>query len=444
MVLPKGRRGWGTAGALVALAGVVLVAATVARRWGHGPYGLGVALVAIGCVVLVVAALRHRVARAVVGAAVGAALVAGGVLALGGAAGSLPGWHSADADLSEYSARVDDLLVSGATAFDVRTGDVVWAFPDDDADPLLVGPDVVVLGTDDETVAVETTTGNELWRSPVAGPGIATDGDVLVVSHQLDESTTEAVGLDLTTGETRWQRAGRPVMECRNGPVNRYAVAPETPQVLVVADEGTERTEVVAVADGRTGVADVDCAIAARVTDGVLLEGVAGALRGRSLTDGAVLWTTRVDQPWAVEGNGPQVVVPRDAEGEVTVVDTRTGAARVVQPPVGRARPVSGIDPFRGAAVWLLLDLESGSAVWNPLTDAVVEIPDADSLSGYTVDVHSGWTALEGRTRDLSGDATPQCWALSPDGAVFGPANGPGCYVDEGLLRAGVDLYPVA
>jgi hypothetical protein len=81
--------------------------------------------------------------------------------------------------------------------------------------------------------------------------------------------------------------------------------------------------------------------------------------------------------------------------------------------------------------------------MWNPSTDAFVEIPDADSISDYSVDAHSGWIALSGRTRDITGDTTSQCWAFSPSGELFGPAPGTGCWVDEGVMAANDLVYPL-
>ena len=441
-----GRRRRRTAGVVVAVVGAAVAAATVVLGWGHVPYGLGLAAVAIGCAAVAVTSTRHRVGRVVAGVAVGAVVVGGGAVAVTGTGGTMPSWERTGAvDLSGWSARTGDLLVSGGTAYDVSTGDVVWEVTGKNTEPVLVGPTAVVLDTGEETVAVETSTGRELWRAPVAGSGIATSGGVLVLSRARSDDVTEAVGLDLATGEVTWQRPGRPVMECDLGPVVRYSVAREQSHVLVVDGSNSSGAELVAVADGATSIADVDCSLSARVVDGVLLQGTGSVLAGRSLADGTQLWSTPVGHPWPVEGAGP-VVVPADgAAGDAagfTTVDVTTGAARRVTPPAGRIGSLTVTEPYWGPAVWVPVDLGAGAAVWDPASGSVVEIPGAESVDVIN-DVHSGWVAVQGQTRDLTGDASPQCWALSPEGELFGPAPGSGCFVDEGVLQAGGRIYPL-
>lgn len=426
--------------------GVALIAASIVWQWRHIPYGLGVAALAIGCAVLIVVVVRRAVWNIVAGVAVAALVVTGGVVALTGISPkTLPQWDRRVFDgVSEWSARTGDLLVSGGTAYDVESGDVVWSLDGRSVDPLLVRSDLVVLGTSDETVALDTSTGDELWRSSVSGQGIATSGDILVVSHSVSDSEFEAIALDLTTGEVVWQRIGRPVMECDLGPIDLYSVALDQTHVIVSHDDG--QTELLAVADGSTTVADVDCFATARMVGDVLLETNGKSLLGRSPSDGARLWSTPIDESWVVEGNGPEVFTTSDGLGdsiELTAIDVSTGRSHPVEPPVGTIRQLPITERFRTSDVWVPLDLESGTAMWNPGTNALVEVPDAESIDDYSIDVHSGWIALSGRTRDITGDVTRLCWALSPDGELLGPAPGPGCYVDEGIMEAGRAVYPL-
>lgn len=442
------RRRWFIAGVVIALLGAGVITGTIIGEWRRVAYGLGVATLVIGCAIVVAAAIRRPVWRAIAAVAVSAALVAGGVVAVTGIPNPMPQWESRGSEgLSSWSARTGDLLISGGTAHDIETGEVVWEVDGDRVDPMLVRSDTVVLGTRDETIALDTSTGRELWRSPIAGSGITASGDILVVSHMTSDTQTEAVALELTTGEIAWQRPGRPVMECNLGPVDRYSVAPEGAHVLVVDETANDKTELVAVADGSATVSQVDCSLTARVVGDVLLEAHGETLIGRSVSDGAQLWATPVDDPWIVEGGGSQVFTASQSgygdRVELEAIDVATGQRRTVEPLAGRALPLSSIEFYRTAEVWVLVDLGSGAAVWNPGTDAFVEIPNADSIDDYSIDVYSGWMALTGRTRDITGDASPQCWAVSPAGQLFGPAPGPGCYVDEGILQTGAGMYPL-
>jgi hypothetical protein len=442
------RRRWTITGAVIALLGAAVIIGTIIGEWGRAAYGLGVVTVVLGCVIVVVVVIRRPIWKVIASVVVAGVLVAGGVLVLTGIPKPLPQWDSRASDgLDSWSARTGDLLISGGTAYDVETGDVVWEVEGDSVDPMLVRSDTVVLGTRDETIALETSTGRELWRSPIAGPGITSSGDILVISHVVSDTETEAVALELTTGEIAWRRPGRPVMECDLGPADRFSVAPESSHVLVVDEIRDSATELLAVADGSATVADVDCSLTARIIGDVLLEARGETLIGRSVADGAQLWATQVNDPWIVEGGGSDIFTASQsgyaARVELEAIDVATGQTRSVEPPVGRALPLSGIEFYRTADVWVLLDVDSGGAVWNPSTDALVEIPDADSVDDYSIDVHSGWMALTGSTRDVTGETSPQCWALSPTGELFGPAPGPGCYVDEGILQTGAGIYPL-
>jgi hypothetical protein len=448
MVSQRGRRRWLVTGGLIALLGAALVAATIIGGWRHLAYGLGVSTLVIGCVVVVVLAVRKPVGSVVAGAAVAAALVAGAVVAVTGFASPLPTWESRVFEgLDSWSARTGDLLISGGTAYEVATGDVLWELDGDSIDPLLVGSEIVVLGTQDETIAVETTTGRELWRSPITGPGITSSGGILVISQAISDDEDEAVALDLTTGDIAWQRPGQAVMECDLGPKNRYSVAPERSHVLIAGNTDADSAELVSVSDGRTTVADVDCSLTARVVGNMLLEANGEILLGRSLSDGEQLWATPVADPWLIEGGGSEIFTTSQSgyndSAELEAIDAATGEARIVEPPAGRPVPLSNIESHRAAEVWMLVELDSGGAVWNPGTGAFVEIPNADSVDDYSIDVYSGWVALAGRTRDFTGEASPQCWALSPSGQLFGPEPGPGCYVDEGILQTGAGVYPL-
>ncbi|SMG48238.1 outer membrane protein assembly factor BamB family protein [Agreia pratensis] len=446
MSLQRSRRRWYILGAAIAVLGAATIAASIIWQWRHIPYGLGVAALALGGAIVVVVAVRRAVWRVVAGVAVAALVVTGGVVALTGISpNTLPHWDRRVFEgVSGLSARTGDLLISGGTAYDAASGDIVWSIDRGIIDPMLVRSDIVVLTTSDETIAVETSTGDELWRSTVFGRGIAANGNVLVVSHPVSDTEFEAIALDLTTGETIWQRPGRPVMECDLGPVDRYSVAPDRSHVILYNENSP--AELLSVADGSTTIANVDCSVIARMVGDVLLETNGRRLSGRSPTDGSQLWSTPIDESWTVEGDGPEVFTPSEATGdsiELTAIDVASGRTRTAEPPAGKVRYVSSTDPYRSADVWVVVDLDAGAAMWNPGTDAFVAIPDAESIDDYGIDAYSGWIALSGRTRDFTGDVSRLCWALSPDGELFGPAPGPGCYVDEGIMDAGHAVYPL-
>jgi hypothetical protein len=438
-------------GALIALIGAAAIAGTVVWRWGHLGYGLGVAALVVGVVIAVVRAVRGRLGKAVAGAATAAILIGASVLVAAGLPSAPPRWSDDGADgPSGDSATVGDLHVSDGTARDLRTGEVVWQFEDDGADVVLVGSGLVVFGTDEGTVGVETETGDELWRSPVTGRGIAHDEEILVVAHPTSDSAIDAVGLYLSTGATAWQRPGRPVMECALGPVDRFSPARESSHVLVIPDQATEsRAELAAVSSGETTIADVDCSLTARVVGDVLIEAVGEILGGRALADGEQRWETAIERPWIVEGSGATVFTPTDARDDtsmdITAVDTATGQISPVEPPAG-ATPAafSTLEARRTPDVWIRLDLESGeAALWNPDTDAIVDVPGAVSLEIEAIDAYSGWMALSGATQDLTGEQVSRCWALSPSGQLFGPVPGDGCAVDEALLSSSDGVYPL-
>jgi hypothetical protein len=234
-------------------------------------------------------------------------------------------------------------------------------------------------------------------------------------------------------------------MECDFEPIVRFSVAPEQSHVLVKGNR--QQGQLLSVADGSTTVTDVDCSIAARMVGDVLVEANGDNLVGRSAADGQQLWSTGIDEPWSVQGAGSDVFTTSERAGddaiELTAIDVSTGRARTVEPPAGTVRYMESFERYRSPEVWALVDLDSGAALWNPGTDAFVEIPDAYSVSEYSIDAYSGWLAITGRTRDVTGDVTPQCWALSPSGQLFGPVPGPGCYVDEGILSVGRSVYPL-
>ncbi|CAL4860316.1 hypothetical protein MMM2322_01995 [Microbacterium sp. MM2322] len=435
------------AAAVMIVLGTMLVAASIVFQWRHVPYGLGLTALAIGSTMLVGATIRRAVWNVVASVAVAVLVVTSGVAVIGGSpSAGLPRWDQrAFEGVSSWSARTGNLLVSGGTAYDVRSGKVVWSVPDRRAEPALVRSDIVVLRTGDETVAHDTTTGDVLWRSPVTGPGIATSDDTLVISHPVSDSEFEAVALDVTTGAVVWRRPGEPVMECDLGPINTYSVALEQTHVLVENDKG--QTELLSVADGKTTTAVTDCWLSARMVGGILVESTGKSLQGRSPADGKKLWSTPIGESWTLQGGGSEVFTFKsNTSGAVTqlsAVDVTTGRPRIVDPPAGEVRPLSSNQRQRTSQVWVLVNRESGPAVWNPATDALVEIPDAESIDDLNADVHSGWIALSGRTRDITGDVTRLCWALSPAGVLSDPVPGPGCYVDEGIMEAGRAVYPL-
>jgi hypothetical protein len=439
----------GAAAGVVVLAGVTLVLATIHWGWGHLTYGLGVAAVVVGAVWAVVLLVRGTAWRIVLGAGVALAVAACAVVAVTGLPRSSPRWDVTEADgPGDWSARTGDLIIVGGTARDAETGDVAWAQGGPDARTVLVDEGLVVIGTSDGSVGVDPSTGREIWRSAVSGRGIAHDDDVLVVANAVSEDRTEAVALDLATGEVRWQQVGRPVMECDLGPADRFSPARAQSHVLLSRDE--ERTgsaELLDLADGHTTIAEVDCSLAARIVGGVLLEAGAGELTGRSPADGERLWATPVEEPWHIEGGGSTVFTSTAGAGvtatDLTAIDVTTGESTRIDPPPGTREVQLPSEEQRAGQVWTLVDLETDLGVWNPGTGQLVEIPDAVTIGVENIDVSSGWVALSGTTRDLTGSASDQCWALSQDGRLSDPFPGSDCRVADGLLQSQDDVYPV-
>ncbi|GAB3617426.1 hypothetical protein GCM10027416_19830 [Okibacterium endophyticum] len=443
-------RRYGLAAGLIVLLGGSTILATIVWRWGHLAYGLGVAVVVAGVVWAVTLAVRGTARRIGLSAAAAVVVVAGAVVAVTGFPQSSPRWDVPDDAVGPdgWSARTGDLIIVEGTARDVETGKVVWAHEGPDARPLLVDDSLVVIGTSDGSIGVDPATGREVWRSAVTGRGIAHNGDVLVVADTASGSGA-AVALDLATGAALWQQDGRPVMECDLGPADRFSPAREQSYVLLVRDEEREGSaELLDLADGRTTIADVDCSLTARIVGDVLLEANGDSLIGRVATDGKRLWSTPVEQPWQVDGGGSMVFTPTDRAEvppvDVTAIDVTTGQSTRVAPPPGTKglRLPTGVQ--RAPEVWALLDRDTGAALWNPRTGEIVEIPDAVRIGIDGVDVSSGWLALSGTTRDLTGVESDQCWALSQDGRLAGPIAGRSCDVAEGLLTVQQDVYPVS
>lgn len=432
------------AASVVVLLGGALILATIVGRWGHVAYGLGVVVVAAGVAWVVALTIRRPAWR--VGLSAGAVLVvaAGAVVAVTGLPQSAPRWGAADAKgLDDWSARTGDLMITGGTARDLGTGKAAWTQEGPDARPLLVDDELVVIGTRDGSIGVDPATGREIWRSAVSGRGIAHDEHTLVVAATDSDDHTEAVALDLVTGATVWQQTGRPVMECDFGPADRFSPAREQSHVLLVRDEEREgRAELLDLADGHTTIDEVDCSVTARIVGEVVLETDGRGLTGRSPADGTRLWSTPVQDPWNVNGSGSTVFTSGDRTG-TTAIDVMTGERRRVDPPPGTVEVELATGVQRSPEVWALVDLGSAAALWNPGTGETVEVPDAVEVHIAGVDVSSGWMALSGTTRDLTGAESDQCWAVSQDGQVSAPIPGPNCYVSEGLLRNQRAVYPV-
>lgn len=432
----------GPAGAAV-LAGVALILATIAGRWGHLAYGAGVAALVVGVVWFVALAVRGTAWRIALSAGAALAVVAGAVVAVTGLPQSPRRWSTPAGGQPpiEWWARTGDLVITGGTARHVATGKVAWAHEGPAARPLLVDDALVVIGANDGTVGVDPSTGRELWRSPVTGRGIAHDGKVLVIAATGDG--TEAVALDLGTGATRWRQPGRPVMECDYGPADRFSPAREQSYVLLVRDDRrTGRAELLDLARGRTTVTEVDCSVLARIVAGVLLQADGRNLVGRSPVDGRRRWTTPVERPWHVDGAGPTVFTPTGS-AEVIGIEVTTGrSSRLAPPPGTRTVRLAG-GRQRTGEVWALLDPGSRAALWNPGTGRIVEVPGAVTIRADRVDASSGWIGLEGTTRDLTGATVDRCWAFSPDGRLSDPFPGRGCLVTDALVTIGQDVHPV-
>lgn len=438
------------AAGVLLLLGAGLIVATIVGRWGHLAYGLGVAAVVVGVVRILAQTVRGRARKVALSAAAALVVATGAVAAVTGLPQSSPRWDAPDAEgPDDWSARSGELIVIGGTARDVATGEVAWAHGEGaEPRPLLVDDALVVIGTSDGSIGIDPATGDELWQSAVAGRGIVHDEDVLVVADTGSGSSTEAVALDLTTGEELWRQGGRPVMECDLGPSDRFSPAREQSSVLILRDEEREGSaELLDLADGTTAIDDVDCSLNARIVGDVLLEADGDTLTGRSPADGERLWSTPVEQPWHVDGGGSTVFTPTEDAGTgdigVTAIDVTTGQSSPVDPPAGTEEVQLATGVQRAPEVWALLDLGSGAALWNPGTGAVVEVPDAATVRLEGVDVSSGWMALSGTTRDLTGAESDRCWALSQDGQLSAAIPGTSCSVSDGLLRVQEDIYPV-
>lgn len=241
----------------LAVVGGFLVAASIVWQWGHTGFGAGAALLTFG----LGATLAVLIPRPLVGwvaALTVATLVAGGsvVLVKGLERPPTEAWDlpPGAAGVSEVSGIAGDVIVTGGRALRMDTGEEVWSLGDDDAETLLVTPDVAVVGSDGRsTIALEPASGKELWRFPAYGQGIAYDRGTLVLA-----TADEAVGLDIRTGETVWTQPGMATMECDGGPTSRFSPAKAQAALFLSTDDGAE-ARAVHTADGSTLLGDVNC-----------------------------------------------------------------------------------------------------------------------------------------------------------------------------------------
>lgn len=437
-------RRYQVAAGVVVLVGGGLILATIVWKWGHLAYGLGVAAVAAGVAWAVAMMVRGKAWKVGLSAVAALVIGAGAVVTVAGLPQSPPRWEDPDAEgPNSWSARTGDLIITAGTARNIKTGEVASKQEGPDARPMLVDAGVVVIGTDDGSIGVDPATGREIWRSAVGGRGLAHDGDILVVASPVSGDRTEAVALDLATGETLWQQVGRPVMECDLGPADRFSPAREQSHVLFVRDEERERSaELLDLADGHPTIVDVDCSLNARIVGEVLLEADGPDLTGRSLTDGESLWSTPVDEPWNVHGGGSTVFTPTGGAA-LTAIDVTIGQSTRIDPPPGTEELWLPKEEQRAPEAWAMLDPDSELSLWNPGTDAIVAIPDAASVRINGVDVSSGWMALSGTTRDLTGEESNRCWALSQDGQLSAAIPGICFQVADGLLETQSGVYPI-
>ncbi|MGC5629550.1 PQQ-binding-like beta-propeller repeat protein [Georgenia sp. Z1344] len=441
-------------GAVLAIVGAVLVASTIIWGWGRFAYGAGVLLAVLGVTALITEAVRRRAVATVLASTAAVMLTGGAVVAVNGAPSEYEAWDDPgeDADVVDRrSVRVGDLYIADGAAWDVATGDVAWSIEFTDyAIPSAVSDELVVFATADATVAVDPTSGEQVWTAPVGGFGISHDGDVIVMATNDDD----AVALGLADGEVRWKRPGAPTHECTNDRSRRTdRPATESTAVLIGPNDSPMSREwrVLDVATGEVTVTVANCDHKARFVGGILVEEGGDDLVGRSITDGTELWRTEIDRPWVWEGSGSTIVVPPSSRAAdwagVDLIDVETGESERVRPPAGVLDPDAGrievLEWQRQDDVWVLVPGEEGHTLWNPISDELVEVPDGVNVDDVWTLGGWSWLSLGGEIRDVTGHERPVCWAMAPDGELHGPVTGEGCQASNGLIETEDGVFPV-
>lgn len=454
---------WGSAAVVAGLAAVA-----VAVLFGKGPwlYAAGVLAVAAGAVALV---LRPGASRARRAAAVVVALAIGGTgaLALTGPPSRAAHWQL-DPEGPTMQFVAAERALAGATAYDVRTGDVRWTASSPRTQTVVAATARVTVMLDREAATLtghDTSSGRTLWSAPTqADPKALAFDDRTIVLNGDDRSVVR--GYDLATGTRTWQRTGYAIPQCvQQGFYQdaQQAVRQDSVILLATSDvfDHDQATSAVAVTGGRVQVSSVNCRRVTRFAGDTMVQ--------RSVSDeggsSRFAWSLQTGQPrW--DGHGP--VFPsyglRDIPGgarNVWFANTAvTWERRATRTPLDRIEVSSGtrssVTPPTGYSYWLPDQAlpQHTDTVWAPVrsdseygmwqlgTDRVVVVPGADRLDVADVDP-SGWLAVSGNRVDLVGTVTQQAWALSPDGALHGPFTGRSTHILPGLITVDGVNYPL-
>jgi outer membrane protein assembly factor BamB len=205
-----------------------------------------------------------------------------------------------------------------------RDGDIVLP------DAVVVG-DTMILDVKVRLIAVDLSSGAELWSQPLDGqrahPPVVADGTAVTVTSDGDGAAV--VAFDLADGEPRWRRATG-AAALRSGPVlgDGVVLVGDPPAAFDIDTGEPLWTSTIG-----------DPAGLPVVVDGVLVvttyvdEAASGRLAGIDTATGAVLW----ERETVGDGHGPTSRLV--AAGDVVALTSLSG-------------PVIGIDPATGAELW--------------------------------------------------------------------------------------------
>lgn len=447
---------------------VGLVAVAVAVLFDKGPwlYAAGVLAAAAGAGALVLRPGASRARRGVAGV-VALAVAGAGALALFGVP-SRPSHWQLDAESPTVQFVAGGRALAGATAYDLRTGEVRWKASSPRTQTVVAATAEVTLMLDRGATTLtghDTNSGRQLWSVPTqTDPEPLAFDDRTIVLNGEDNSVVR--GYDLATGAHTWQRVGYAVPQCVQRGFYRdaqRAVRQSSVILLATADvfDHDQATSAVAVTGGRVQVSSVDCRRVTRFAGDTMVQRSAvdegGPSRfGWSLQTGQPRWDGRGpvypsyglrDFPGGARNvwfaNRSATWEPRATRTPIDRIEVSTGARSSVTPPPGYSYWLPDLALLQHTdTVWVPVRSDSGYGVWQLGTDRVVVVPGAEGLDVADVD-SSGWLALHGTTTNLVGTVTQQAWALSPAGVLHGPFTGHSAHILPELIDVDGIKYPL-
>lgn len=293
-------------------------------------------------------------------------------------------------------------LQGDVAAFDARSGARLWRT--DLATPLYAGPgdggDVVLLGGNEEVIALAKRDGSVAWRVAVGNEVLATPVRAAdtVIARTVDGKVH---AIDVRTGNIRWRFSQDvPSLTLRGiaaplvaGDMVVCGFANGKVVALSLAD-GSQRWEAVtAVPRGRNELermVDVDAQLAVR-GDQLYAASYHGHLVALSLASGQMLWSRDISS-WSGIAGADDALYVSDEKGDLWALSARNGAtlwrqtalhARRLAPPVVQGDYLV-VGDYDGYLHWLAReDGHLAARVRNEDWDYYWPVPSGEPVSDY-------------------------------------------------------------